>query len=130
MIGSGPYYSPVMQGQEEIDPTVGYFLKASPAYQAPQGCVGELGCLPLPGHYYGTVNVYWENSDQTGLQEMVAGQADFAEMDPSDFSTVLQLVNKGTYVMETGLPTLNILLYCFEFNFSVSAESGIDSPDS
>ena len=122
MVGSGPYYSPTA-----VNPTLGYFLKANPAYRAPQGCAGQSGCLPLPGNYDGTVNVYWGNSDQTGIQQMIAGQADTAVIDPTHFSTALQLVSKGTYDLLQNLPTLSVFFYNFEFNFSATAESGIDS---
>jgi len=121
MIGSGPYYSP------PINNGVGYFLYANPDYQVPTGCAGSPGCLPMPGKYASKVNVYWDDDDTLGLQQMIAGFADTAGFDVSHLGTVLQLVNEGKYGLETGIPTLSIFFYIFELNWSLSAEKAIDS---
>ncbi len=125
MIGSGPYYS--SSPNNEINNGVGYFLQANPAYAAPTGCAGQPGCLPEPGQYDATVNVYWEPDDTVGLQQLIAGYADTAGVDASHLGTVLQLVNEGKYGIQTNIPTLSIFFYPFELNFSVAAENLIDT---
>lgn len=120
MIGSGPYY------QVSMSNSVGYSLQANPAYNAPVGCAGTPGCEPVAGKYAPTVNVYWDNSDTLGLQELIAGQADTAGFDISHVSTVLQLVSQGTYGLERNIPTLSVYWNPFELNFSVAAEKAID----
>jgi len=115
MVGSGPYYN-----MNPVDPSTGYFLRANPAYVAPQGCAGQLGCLPAPGHYQPNVNVYWAGTDTAFLQQASAGYADTGTYYPTDTAVVKQIVNEGHYGMETGLGTLSIYFDPFELNFSLT----------
>ncbi len=121
LYGSGPYYA------TEVNPSEGYFLKANPAYKAPEGCAGQPGCLPAPGDYQGTVDVYWSTGDTEGLQQMAGGYADSADVFPADFGTLNSLVASGKYGLTTNIPTLSFFFSPFELNFSVSAEAEIDS---
>ena len=121
LFGSGPYYV------TEVNAAVGYFLKANPAYHAPIGCAGKTGCLPAPGDYANVVNVYWNDGDTTGLQQMAGGFADTAEVFPADFGELKSLVQTGKYGLLQNLPTLSFFFTPFELNFSLSAEAQIDS---
>ena len=121
LYGSGPYYV------TEVNAAVGYFLRANPAYHAPVGCAGQVGCLPEPGDYASVVNVYWNDGDATGLQQMAGGFADEAEIFPADFGELKSLVSSGKYGLLQNLPTLSFFFTPFELNFSLSAEAQIDS---
>ncbi len=121
MVGSGPYASTSVSVSE------GYFLEANPAYQQPVGCAGQTGCLPAPGAYIPNVDVYWNNGDTQGIQEMIAGQADSAGFDLSHTSDILQLVSEGKYGLIHGIPTFTVLWYPMEMNFSATSVGTIDS---
>jgi hypothetical protein len=122
LIGSGPYYT-----YTEVSASSGYFLRANPAYAAPVGCAGQPGCLPKAGAYIGTVNVYWDTGDQSGLEAMAGGQADNAGLFPADFGTLQSLVSSGRYGLIQNIATLSFFFNPFELNFSTSAEAQIDS---
>jgi hypothetical protein len=114
MVGSGPYYT------EAIDNAIGYVLQANPDYHAPTGCAGSPGCQPLPGTYQGTVNVFWEQTDQQGIANYQAGQADLAGIQlPSHASTLQTLVANGKIDL-TYIPTLSIFFMPYNLNFNVS----------
>ncbi|MFZ0699527.1 MAG: hypothetical protein WAN74_05005 [Thermoplasmata archaeon] len=114
MVGSGPYYL------ETIDNAIGYVLKANPAYEAPTGCASQPGCQPLPGDYQGTVNVFWEETDQQGIANYRAGQADLGGIQlPAHVSTLQGLVANGTIDL-TYIPTLSIFFMPYNLNFNVS----------
>ncbi len=122
MVGSGPYYN-----LNPVNPSSGYFLRANPAYAAPQGCAGQIGCLPLPGHYEGTANIYWSSSDTPGLEEMSAGYADTAGFFPTDVAEVKSIVSQGNYALETGIPTISIYFDPIQLNFSLTALKAQDT---
>ena len=114
MVGSGPYYL------ETIDNAIGYVLKANPAYEAPTGCASQPGCEPLPGDYQGTVNVFWEETDQQGIANYRAGQTDLAGIQlPAHVSTLQGLVANGTIDL-TAIPTISIFFMPYNLNFNVS----------
>jgi hypothetical protein len=121
MIGSGPYYS-----LNPVGSSVGYTLRANPAYQAPAGCAGQPGCEPLPGRYMPAVDVIWENNDMPGLDAMAVGVADTAWFAQDDTNEVLNLVAQGDYALDTGIPTLQIAFDPFELNFSLPNLAAID----
>ena len=121
LIGSGPYYV------YEVSASTGYFLRANPDYAAPVGCAGLTGCLPRPGEYIGTVDVYWDSGDEAGLQAMAGGQADTAGLFPADFAALQSLVSSGKYGLIQNIATLSFFFNPFELNFSTSAEAQIDS---
>jgi hypothetical protein len=118
-VGSGPYYLV----PNSASPAVGYTLKANPAYVAPP-CAGEVGCEPLPGDYAGTVNTFWEPSDQVGYKEYVAGYADFAGLQTPDLAKFLELDEEGRIGLIT-LPTLTINFFEFDLEFSATASSAL-----
>ncbi|MGD0719398.1 MAG: hypothetical protein ABSA15_07495, partial [Thermoplasmata archaeon] len=120
MVGSGPYYLVT------VSKAIGYVLQANPEYTAPVGCAGAPGCEPLPGTYQPTVNVYWEGSDQVGIQEYQAGQADFAGIETTHTATLIQLQQAGKldYISQR---TLSIFFLPFNLNFSVSAARSLDT---
>jgi hypothetical protein len=122
LVGSGPYYAAA------VGATTGYTLQASPAYVQPSGCVGVGGgCEPAPGGYIGKVVITYEASDTEGIQQYVAGQADFAGFSPPETSTILQLQSEGKIgVLKS--PTISTFFLPFDLNFSVTAEATID-PD-
>ncbi|MGI0129846.1 MAG: hypothetical protein ACREEC_06820, partial [Thermoplasmata archaeon] len=122
MVGSGPYYTPV----GTLIPTGGYTLQASPAYVQPSGCVGiGGGCMPPAGSYIQKVVITYEPDDTEGIQQYVAGQADFAGFSAPETSTILQLQAEGKIgVLHT--PTISSFFFPFDLNFSTSAEAAID----
>jgi peptide/nickel transport system substrate-binding protein len=98
-VGSGPYYlASLGQG-------VGYVLRANPAYEQPN-CPGDYWCPPGPGNYVGTVNVFWEPTDQVGIQEYSQGKADFATISTTDLPIMLALDQEGKIGIRS-VPTLN-----------------------
>ncbi|MEM0129368.1 MAG: hypothetical protein QXG65_04310 [Thermoplasmata archaeon] len=120
MVGSGPYYS-----AGTINPAVGYFLQANPAYNAPTGCAGQPGCFPLPGTYQKVVNVYWEDSDVNGITEYKAGQADMAGIElPADIAAFNSLVSSGK-IKYTNIATISIFFQPINLNFNVQAANNI-----
>jgi hypothetical protein len=114
MVGSGPYYT------EAIDNSIGYVLQANPAYHAPTGCAGQPGCQPLPGSYQGTVNVFWEQTDQQGIANYQAGQADLAGIQlPAHVSTLKTLLSAGKIDL-TYIPTISIFFMPYNLNMNVT----------
>ena len=99
-VGSGPYYL------VSINKGVGYVLQANPAYGQPN-CAGNYWCEPPAGMYAHTVNVFWEPSDQVGIQQYLQGQADFAGIQTSDTATLLNLQAAGKIGIQT-VPTISI----------------------
>jgi peptide/nickel transport system substrate-binding protein len=118
-VGSGPYYLV----PNSANPAVGFTLKASPAY-GPPTCAGQPGCMPLPGHYAGTVNEFWEPTDQVGYEQYIAGYADFAEAQVPDIGNFITLANQGKIGIATA-PTLNIDFFPFTFEFSTAASTDL-----
>ncbi len=114
-VGSGPYYLV----PNSANAAVGYTLKASPAYGAPT-CAGQAGCEPLPGHYAGTINTFWEPSDQVGYEQYIAGYADFAGLQVPDVGNFLNLVNQGKIGFGS-FPTLSINFFPFTLQFDKGA---------
>ncbi|MGA8711215.1 MAG: hypothetical protein WB786_08340 [Thermoplasmata archaeon] len=113
--GSGPYYV------DFVNTSVGYTLKANPAYQQPTGCLGVGGgCEPAAGRYLSTVQVYWEPNDTVGLSEYGAGQADAATISPVDLPVGLNLQSEGKIGFLT-IPTLNLFPEGFAYQFDPSA---------
>ncbi len=99
-VGSGPYYL------ASLTRGVGYVLEANPAYAQPN-CASDSWCMPAAGQYAHTVNIFWEPSDQVGIQEYIQGQADFAVIQTPDTATMLNLEATGKIGILT-LPTINI----------------------
>jgi peptide/nickel transport system substrate-binding protein len=118
-VGSGPYYLV----PNSANPAVGYTLKANPAYGAPT-CAGQPGCDATPGHYAGTVNVFWEASDQIGYEQYIAGYADFADLQTPDIGNFLTLANQGKIGLTTA-PTLDINFFPFTLEFSTTASTDL-----
>ena len=87
--GSGPYYVAA------LDPGVSVTYEANPAYVQPVGCAGESYCQPVPGSFAKTVDVYWEDSDTVGVQELSAGYADAATIESANMPVRLKLVEDG-----------------------------------
>ena len=88
-VGSGPYYLAY------ANPTVGYVLKANPAYEPPTGCAGAVGCLPAKGAYVPNVITYWDDNDARGTTETEVGYADAAAFESTDFPLMLSRVQNG-----------------------------------
>ncbi|MGI0071438.1 MAG: ABC transporter substrate-binding protein [Thermoplasmata archaeon] len=121
MVGSGPYYI-----QTPMTPTTGYTLDASPAYQQPTGCIGVGGgCEPALGNYIKKVVIAYEPDDTVGIQQYVAGQADFAGISAPETSTMLQLESEGKIGILYS-PTISTFFFPFDLNFSAAAEATID----
>jgi len=113
IVGSGPYWlQSVNQGQ-------GYILKANPYYVQPN-CAGLPGCYRAPGQYAGTVYVFWDPNDITGVEQYIAGQSDLSTFFPSDIPTILNLVKQGKVTLFS-IPTLNLFPEGFNFAFVPSA---------
>ncbi len=127
MVGSGPYYA-VQVGVTGGGPqgSGGYTLAANPTYVAPEGCAGQPNCLPEPGTYIPNVVVYWQDTDTLGIEEAVAGQADTVQYDPTDTSTILDLVHTGTYNLLQNVLTGNNWNMMFELTFNTTNEGLID----
>jgi hypothetical protein len=119
-VGSGPYYL------DYANPGVGYVLEANPAYQAPTGCKGQVGCLPNPGAYVPKVVTYWEPSDTVGISEVEAGYADTAGFETPDFPTMLSLVASGQLGL-LNFPTLDTDNYGFNTQVDLAILGTIDS---
>jgi hypothetical protein len=112
-VGSGPYYV-----DNPINPDVGYTLHANPAYQAPVGCAGQPGCMPVAGSYIANADIVWEASgDQTGINEMQAGQADSSGFFSTETAEVLGFSN---YNLISGVPSLSVFFDVLNLNFSVT----------
>jgi ABC-type transport system substrate-binding protein len=118
-VGSGPYY---LVGYNDA---VGYSLEANPAYARPSGCAGQTWCLPAAGQYAKSVKVFWDASDTAGIQQFIAGQADFATIEPTETPTLLSLVQQGR-IGALPAPTLNIFFFNYAFTFDPSAAAAID----
>jgi peptide/nickel transport system substrate-binding protein len=87
-VGSGPYYL------ASLSRGVGYVLEANPGYGQPN-CAGYAWCQPAAHAYAGTVNTFWEPTDQVGIQEYIQGKADFAGIQSQDTATLLNLEQTG-----------------------------------
>ena len=132
-VGSGPYYLVPGSSSSSGGPggAGGYTLGANPNYIQPAACTGVTGgrngCLPPVGEYIPNVVVYYENQDTAGLQAMIAGTADTAGFDVSHTSTVLQLVNQGTYSLLRNVSggSANWFM-AYEENVSVAGEKSVD----
>ena len=118
-IGSGPYYLVA------YNPSVGYTLKANPAYDQPVGCEGLFWCEPAPGKYAANVEVFWESSDTTGIQKYLAGQTDFATIVSTDTPTLLSLLQAGKLGAFTA-PTLNLFFFNYALTFDLAAAQALD----
>ncbi len=120
MVGSGPYY------MAADNPTTSYTLEVNPAYQQPTGCVGVGGgCEPAVGTYIPKIEITYESSDTEGIQQYVAGQADFANILPPEASTLLQLQAEGKIGVLYS-PTISAFFFPFDLNFSSTGEAAID----
>ena len=120
-VGSGPYYV-----ENPINPDVGYTLHTNPDYNAPVGCAGQPGCMPLKGSYQGTVDVIWEASGDTqGLNAMADGQADSAGFFAPETGTVLGL---GNYTLLPGIPGLTTFFDLVNLNFSEVGYADLGAP--
>jgi peptide/nickel transport system substrate-binding protein len=115
-VGSGPYYV------VSINKGVGYVLQANPAYGQPN-CAGQQWCQPPAGQYAHTVNVFWEPSDQVGIQEYLQGQADFATIQTSDTATMLNLQAAGKIGI-TNVPTINVFFDPINMGVNLNQISG------
>jgi len=115
-VGSGPYYL------VSINKGVGYVLQANPAYGQPN-CAGFYWCEPAAGQYAHTVNVFWEPSDQVGIQEYLQGQADFAGIQTSDTGTLLNLQAAGKIGIQT-VPTISIFFDPINMAVNLSSVPG------
>ena len=123
MVGSGPYYLATMPFTQ----SVGYTLEQNPAYQAPTGCQGQLGCEPLPGpsHYVANVTVVYRSSDTTGIEQYQAGETDFATILPGETPEMLALIAEGK-IGALSVPTLNTYALAFALKFNVSLAKSVD----
>ena len=120
MIGSGPYYA-----TGTINPNVGYFLEANPAYVAPTGCAGQVGCEPMAGTYQPKVAVSWQTSDATSISEIQAGQADFGGIElPAHIATFNQLYSKGLMDF-LQFPGISIFFQPFALQFDVATAQSL-----
>ncbi len=118
-VGSGPY------SLESIDPRTGYVLGASPVYRSPTGCAGTLGCEPLPGTYFPTVNMFYESNDTLGVKEYLSGRAAVATIDPADAAAFDALYTAGK-IGEMSVPTLRTNFQTYDLKFDVVNERQID----
>jgi len=118
-VGSGPY------SLESIDPRTGYVLEASPVYRSPTGCAGTVGCEPLPGTYFSTVNLFYESNDTLGVNEYLSGRAAVATIDPTDAASFDALYTAGK-IGEMSVPALRTSFQTFNTNFDLANERQID----
>ncbi|HTT45284.1 MAG TPA: hypothetical protein VMH38_04625, partial [Thermoplasmata archaeon] len=123
MVGSGPYYLT----NQPFQKTVGYTLEQNPAYAAPTGCAGQVGCEPLPGasHYVKKVTVVYQQSDTIGIEDYQAGQTDLASILPGETPQMLSLIQEGKIGAFT-VPTLSVFFLPLAMEFSVSAAKQLD----
>ncbi|HYA58508.1 MAG TPA: hypothetical protein VEH57_08650, partial [Thermoplasmata archaeon] len=124
LVGSGPYY--IAPGDDV--PAVGYTLQANPAYHQPTGCVGVGGgCEPAVGSYMSKVAVLYESDDVEGIQQYIAGQADYSWILPPETATMLQLASEGKIGILYA-PTISefFLPYDLHFNMTGAMALGTD----
>lgn len=119
VVGSGPYY-PV-----SVNVGQGYVLKANPYYAKPT-CVAAPGCYPAPGSYAPNVYVFWDSSSTAGIEQYIAGQADFASFYPTDTPTILNLVKEGKIGL-LSVPTLDVFNFGYNFWLNDSATEAASS---
>ena len=119
VVASGPYY-PV-----SVNLGQGYVLKANPYYTKPN-CVAAPGCYPAPGQYAPNVYVFWDPDSTAGLEQYVAGQADFAAFFPTDTPTILNLVKQGKIGL-LSVPTLETFDLGYNFWLNASATEASSS---
>jgi hypothetical protein len=118
-VGSGPY------GLVNANPTVGYVLGANPGWVQPAGCAGQSYCLPVKGDYASKVIVYYDDSDTQGIQELSAGYADFANIEPADAGSYLALAAKGQVGLSLN-PTTSTFNYGFNLNIGLTTLAEFD----
>lgn len=116
MMGSGPYYL------ASVTPGSGYQLQANPAWSG-SSCSWS-GCLPLSFPVQ-TVNVYWEATAAPGEAALESGEADFAAVPSTDFTSVLNPLVASNSVTVTDVPTLSEDFSLFNLEVDASAEQGI-----
>ncbi|HYA69908.1 MAG TPA: hypothetical protein VEH28_00880, partial [Thermoplasmata archaeon] len=119
-VGSGPYYL------DYANPGVGYTLVANPYYQAPTGCAGQIGCLPLPSRYVQKVITYWTTTDTEGIQEFETGYADAFSLESPELSMVSGLV-QDDQAGESTIPMLATGNFGFNTQIDLSLLATIDS---
>ncbi len=100
MWDSGPYYL------ASLTRGIGYVLQANPAYGQPN-CAGATWCEPPPTKYASTANVFWEPTDQVGIQEYIQGKADIATIQTQDTATLLNLEQAGKIGVYS-IPTISV----------------------
>lgn len=118
-VGSGPYYLVAYSS------SVGYTLKANPAYAQPMGCVGQTWCEPAPGKYAANVQTYWESTDTVAIQKFLAGQTDFGTIASVDTPTMLSLIASGKLGAFTA-PTLSLFFFNYAETFNLPAATALD----
>jgi hypothetical protein len=119
-VGSGPYYL------AHANNTVGYTLEASPDYEAPTGCAGQVGCLPEPGQYVQKVVTYWADSSTPGISAFKAGYADAASFALSDYHTMDDLEASGQLGL-LDLSTMSTNNFGFNTKINLGCLASIDS---
>lgn len=126
-IGTGPYYQVSASNSGGPGGSGGYTLATNPTYVQPVGCAGQPACEPAPGQYIGNVSVIWQNGFTYGIEEAIAGQADSFAYDPTSTSTVLNLVDSGTYgLLRNVTDSAANWFAAFQLGVSPSSEHLID----
>lgn len=116
IVGSGPYYV------SSFAPGTSYQLRVNPSW-AGTTCAWT-GCIPATFPVK-TVNVVWEATPQEGEIALENGQADFASVPSTDFSSVLiPLVQKGK-VTVTSATSLSIFFSNFDMSFSQTGAASL-----
>ncbi len=116
IVGSGPYYV------SSFSPGSSYQLKVNPAW-AGTTC-SWTGCIPA-SFPVKTVNVVWEATAQEGEIALEHGQADFASVPSTDFSSVLLPLVQNGKVTVTSAVSLSIFFTNFVMQFSQSGAAGL-----
>ena len=123
MVGSGPYYA------SSVNLTLGYLLRANPAYATSTGCTGAGGlapyngtCLPAPGAYIANVTANWEFPNDTlgpGLNAAGNDSADVAQIGPNSTAGWIALQKAGEASIAE-IPSEGILDLGFDLNWSLT----------
>jgi ABC-type transport system substrate-binding protein len=116
IVGSGPYYL------SSFSPGSSYQLKVNPAWTG-TSCTWT-GCIPATFPVK-TVNVVWEATAQEGEIALEHGQADFATVPSTDFSSVLLPLLQNGKVTVTSAVGLSIYFTNFVMQFSQSGAEGL-----
>ncbi len=116
IVGSGPYYL------GSFSPGSSYQLKVNPAWTG-TSCTWT-GCIPATFPVK-TVNVVWEATAQEGEIALEHGQADFATVPSTDFSSVLLPLLQNGKVTVTSAVGLSIYFTNFVMQFSQSGAAGL-----